>query len=100
MNDRISVTSKTYVRMQVKATKGDPTGDPLECGLSTSYETPPTTWASGLWETEAGRYFAKLLVGPGSTYGAVTAGRYWLWSRVTDNPELVAIPAENPLKFA
>lgn len=100
MNDRISVSSKMYVRMEIKTKGISPVGDVVDLGLSTSDETPPSTWVTGHWVTEAARFWAYLLVGPGSTYGAVPPGRYWLWAKVTDNPELVYLPSENQLKFA
>ena len=101
MTDKISIASKIYVRMPITEQTGlDPTSDPLQMGLTASELVPPAMWTTGLWVPIGGRPWGELLVGPGSTYGPVAAGRYWLAARVTDNPEIPVLFSTNQLVFA
>lgn len=44
-------------------------------------------WKTATWETEAGKYYARTLVGTG---GAVlAAGNYDVWVKLTDSPEVI-----------
>jgi hypothetical protein len=100
MTNKISIASKLYVRMPINPKGGlDPTSDVLQMGLSKVELTPPDTLIVGQWVTEVGRYWAYLLVGPGSPYGDVPPGRYWLVAKVTDNPEVPVLFSSNQLVF-
>lgn len=89
-----------YQRVRVTATAPpgtakDPTADTVQWGFqpsSVSAATPPSTWVLGSWETgtEAGQtaYFARCLVGPAGDFTPAQGSTYWVWLRITDNPEV------------
>lgn len=91
----ISVTSREYVKVPVIWTVAGVSTDPTANAVELAFVTPqvdPVTgdWKVGSWEALGGRYWARLLVGPGSAYGALTKGNYSVWVRVTANPEVPA----------
>lgn len=99
-----SVASLKYVRVSVSALVNgnpsyNPTSDVVQMGFTPSSamgSTPPTTWYAASWETVVQGtqtvYVAKCLAGPGGTY-TPTAGRYIVWVKVQDNPEIPQDPA-------
>ena len=98
------VSSLEYVRVAVSAvvngnTAYNPTNDAVQMGfvpVSSSGATPPSTWLAATWETVVQGtqtvYVAKCLAGPTGTY-VPTAGRYTVWVKVTDSPEIPVKPA-------
>lgn len=70
----------------------NPTTDTVEMAfMATDGEPTAPDWKSASWETDTGpnpdRYYARCLVGPTGTV-ALVDGRYSVWVRVTDAPEV------------
>jgi hypothetical protein len=90
---RISTQSKVYVKVPIKAVKAGVAFDPRSDAVSLTFSksealTGLETWYVGTWEasTTAGKYLGRVVVGPA---GAVqlTAGTWYVFSKITDNPE-------------
>jgi hypothetical protein len=97
------VWSKDYVRLPIGArdTSGlvDPTGLPIVMGFTPVRTVEPVLWSTAIWEFIDGQTFGALLVGTGSPHGVMTAGRFWVCARVTDNPEIPVVISTNQFKF-
>ena len=64
---QISVASQQYVRVPIsEATGADPTGDSVYMAFPVT-GTDPVTFFTGSWMTIGGIYYARCLVGPGSS---------------------------------
>jgi len=96
-----SALSREFVPAAVTATVAgasvNPTGDVVEFAF-TGIDAKPATgdWVLGSWDGTQPRppgtsYIAHCLVGPGGTI-QLAAGRYQMWVRITDNPEVPVIP--------
>lgn len=91
---KLNSLSKEYllveVEVEVDGAAHDPTGDVVEFSFVVfATDDDPSVWASGEWETDPGlpaKYFARILIGPGAV--VVTDGKYHVWIRVTDSPEI------------
>lgn len=92
---KISALSREDVRFPVYADSAgypvDPTGDTVEVAFKGGDDlnaTPePGDWKAGAWDvTATGNYVAGVDVGPGSTAGALTPGRWRCWVRITAVP--------------
>jgi len=87
----LSVLSREYICVEVEAglngVSSDPTADTVVMALMATGNPSTGDWKTASWETSLGKYFARLEVGPGSTVGSKTAGKYNLWIKVTDSPE-------------
>jgi len=87
----VAVTAKTA------GTPVNPTGDTVEFAFTPVTAKPAAgDWKTGTWDgtqpqTPGNAYIAHCLVGPGGTV-ALAAGKYTMWVRVTDNPEVPVIP--------
>lgn len=98
MAQTISTASLEYVRVPVTVTKSgaayNPTGDTVQMTFVSSARSPNAgdTWYAGSWETAGSTYYALCLVGPGGTV-VLTAGTWYVWVKVTDAPEVPALPA-------
>jgi hypothetical protein len=96
-----SALSREYVAVAITAkaagTPINPTGDTVEFAFTTGTAKPGAgDWKTGSWDgtqpqTPSNAYIAHCLVGPGGTV-ELAAGRYRMWVRVTDNPEVPVIP--------
>lgn len=93
---QISSLSLQYVRVQVTAMKSgvgvDPSSDPVQMAFPSAGVAPVGgDWNTAAWEkyttTSGTTYWAICLVGPGGTK-TLTAGRYDVWVKVTDSPEV------------
>jgi hypothetical protein len=96
-----SALSLEYVPAAITATAmgapANPTSDPVSFAFTEIGVEPATgDWKAGAWDgtqprTPGTAYIAHCLVGPG---GAVTlpAGKYTMWVRITDSPEIPVIP--------
>lgn len=88
--ERISVLSKEIVRAAVRASSAglpvNPTANVVEFALlATTGDPAGGDWKAGAWDTSIiGTYVAALVVGPGSTFGALAPGDYYAWLRITD----------------
>jgi hypothetical protein len=87
-----SALSKEYVRVPVAAAENgiavNPTTDTVQMAFPT-HNAAITTWYSATWESAGSTYYARTIVGPGGSV-ALTAGRYDVWVKVTDSPEIPA----------
>lgn len=94
---RIRATSKEYVGAPVTESTGlDITQDTVELCLTVG-DVEPAVWTPGVWKTIAGRLWAVVLIGPGSTIGTLALGRYKVSVRVTDNPEVPVLTSPNTI---
>jgi hypothetical protein len=85
-NIALSSLSLEKISVAVTAT-ANPTGDTVQMAVALNY-TNPVTWVAATWVTVAGVYYATVLIGPGSTLGALAPGIYSVWVKITDNPEI------------
>lgn len=90
-------SSLQYVPVVVTALGGNPTTDVVAIAFTAPGADPQTTdWKTASWNTGVNpgvnQYLAQCLVGPGGTV-QLTVGTYAIWVRVTDNPEIPALPA-------
>jgi broad specificity phosphatase PhoE len=96
-----SALSREYVSAAVTAkaagTPVNPTSDTVEFAFTTVTAKPASgDWKTGSWDgtqpqTPGNAYIAHCLVGPGGTV-ELPAGRYTMWVRITDSPEVPVIP--------
>lgn len=92
---RIDRDSRQYVQAQVAATVAgapyNPTADLVEFAFA-AIGGRPATWYPGGWDGTqpipgTTNYRAQVLIGPSSGGPTLTAGRYAVFLRVTDQPE-------------
>jgi hypothetical protein len=95
MTLRISSLTTEYVRVPVRVREEgvfvDPTDEDVELAY-TVFANPPTEpeesdWVAGSWETDNGRYFARVLTGPEDGDVDPGDGTWHLWVRVMRDPE-------------
>lgn len=90
-----SSLSTEYVPVDVKATVHgapyDPSADAVAFAFMTNSSATPSSgdWHAGSWDTIGlNRWVAQCLVGPGTGGVALSTGTYWIWVKVTDDPEV------------
>ena len=104
MTVQISVLSKEYVRVPVEARESgsvvNPTGDLVQMAFIPDSARQPASgdWKSAVWETDGTIYYARILVGPG-TSAVLPVGAYRVWVKITDSPEVPARPAGSLVIF-
>jgi hypothetical protein len=96
-----SALSLEFVAVAVTAkaagTPVNPTSDTVEFAFTAVTAKPASgDWKTGSWDgtqpqTPGNAYIAHCLVGPGGTV-ALPTGRYTMWVRITDSPEVPVIP--------
>lgn len=96
-----SALSLEFVPAAITATSAgapvNPTSDVVEFAFTDVTAKPAAgDWHTGSWDGTSPRapgnaYIAHCLVGPGGTV-TLPAGRYTMWVRITDNPEIPVIP--------
>lgn len=79
---RLDQNALDYVYVDVNTDEGVV---PVEVAV-TAPATEPDTWVVGEWVT--GDTQVRVQVGPGSTVGALTPGKWKVWLRFPTNPEL------------
>lgn len=93
----IAALSREYVRVPIQAYEDgaavDPTGDTVVMAFTALTAQPASgDWKAASWETDAttdpDTYYARTEIGPGSTVGALAAGDYFVWVKITDSPEV------------
>lgn len=95
---QISVLSTVYVEVPVSSTPHDPTGDPVYMAFVAQGVTPSSgDWNVASWVADASPPTAACLVGPVNGGVVLPAGIYVVWVRITDSPEVPAIPAGGTL---
>ena len=84
----ISSLTKQYVIVPISEvlTSGSPTADSVQMAFPLP-GTEPATWISGDWTTVSGVYYARALVGVGTSM-ALTRGYYDVYVKITDSPEI------------
>lgn len=95
MNDiRVSTLSTEYIRVLVTAKLNgnfiDPTADDVEMAFVSDGNPEPDDFTPAEWEVASAEdrsYYARILIGPGSTVGILPVGSYAIWVRVVDSPE-------------
>lgn len=96
MDLRIPSGSLQYVTMPISSTS-DPTSLLVSMAVMPRGVEPEAgnfktaAWASGT------PYRCQILIGPGSTVGALTEGTYRLWAKVTAIPEIPVMASTNCL---
>lgn len=90
---RLSALSKEYVRIQVVAKEAgiviNPTTDSVYLAFLTSASLLPQSgdFFAASWETDLttvpNSYFARIIIGPGSSV-VLVAGTYFVWIKVVD----------------
>lgn len=102
----ISVLSTEYVKVVATPVVGgvavNPTSDAVSFAIVEAGSQPTTPdWFSGIWEIDATTdpvtYIACGLVGPSGGGHVLTIGRYDVYIRITDAPE-VPIKKAGPLR--
>lgn len=92
-NLSVSTLSLQKVRADISTIPAkNPTGDAVQMAV-VPINTQPVTWAAASWETINGVYYASVLIGPGSTIGTLAAGRYTVFVKITDSPEIPVLAA-------
>lgn len=83
---QISVASQQYIRVLVAEAAGtDPTGDSVFMAFPLT-SVDPTIFYTGSWVTLNGIFYARCLVGPGSS-AVLGIGFYDVYVKVSDSPE-------------
>lgn len=95
---RVAALSKEYVKVPVAATVNGATYNPTVDAVTIAFKKPAETPAANeflaaSWETINGKYYARALIGPGGGVTTLTPGRWNVWVKVTDNPEIPVIDA-------
>ena len=91
----LPTTTVEYVKIPVTSIVNgvflDPTSDPVDLAFLATFDKPDTgDWHTGTWTAGGGGlYYARCLIGPGSGVGALTAGTWQVWLRLTATPETV-----------
>lgn len=99
--ESISSLSRECVLAEVEVTEQglayNPTSDVVEFAFTAIGDRLPATWFVGSWDgtqpvpgTTA--YRAQVLVGPGSSGPVLAVGKYQVWIRITDSPEVPVLP--------
>lgn len=92
----VTAGEKEYVEAQIIETNGqDLSSCVWKVGLSTIYDTPPTDWQAPDVTTfpTTGQAIVKMLA-----TNSIDPGRYWLWVRDEDNPEVLLEQRPNAFK--
>ncbi len=99
MPSTFSALSKEYVRVPIGATESGSPVDPTSDSVTMAFAAPgvtPTSFNTASWETDTtanpDKHYARSLIGPG-TSNVLTAGRYSVYVKITDNPEIPVLPA-------
>ena len=85
----LSSATREFLRTQVTAQEAGVVVNPTTDTVQFAFPSPgvaPSVWISGSWETAGSVYYARVLVGSGTTISA--AGSYDVWVRITDSPEI------------
>lgn len=95
MTARINSLSKEYVVVQVSTNPGGAAINTAVATVEFAFitEGEPSSWTSGEWTTSGQNTYARILVGTGSTVGALANGTYTVWLRISQTPEVVVRPA-------
>lgn len=90
----ISSLSTEYVQILVEATANgvpvNPSSDQVTFAFIAGTTNPQAgDWKTGSWDTDTqGDYLAQCLIGPDGGTITLTPGAYYVWIKITDNPEV------------
>lgn len=88
MSEVRTIDTLEYVRVTVSEGGVDITGDDVQLAFVVEGTAPvELDWEDADWEVGGPPYVASILVGPGGVL-ELTEGKYEVWVRVTDNPEI------------
>lgn len=98
MDVRIPSSSVVLYRHQVTAA-ADPTANLVSMAVMPYGEEPEAAdFSTAAWLTEAGKYYAVILIGQaGQGIGVLTEGIYRSWVKVTATPEAPVLESTNYL---
>jgi hypothetical protein len=85
----MNTNSTEYLNVTLSADH-DISADPVAFSIVSKGSEPGPVWTSASVYTAG---VAKLLVGPASPYGQLTAGIYDIYVKITDNPEVPVLLA-------
>lgn len=95
MDLRMSRQSKEYIYVPVTAST-DPTSFPVSIAIkAVGVEPEAADYKVADWEPSTTK--ARLLIGPGSTFGALTPGNYLVWVKVDGAVEDPVMKAKSTL---
>lgn len=91
---RLPSMTREYLKVPVVATEGgrlvDLTAASVDIAVTAGDAEPvDADWKGAAWEGVSPNLSARLLIGPGSTFGALANGSYSVWVRVNRSPEAV-----------
>lgn len=95
MDLRMSRQSKEYIYVPVTAS-ADPTSLPVFIAIK-AVGTEPVSGDYKTAEWEPGTTKARLLIGPGSTFGELTPGNYLVWVKIDGAVEDPVMKAKSTL---
>lgn len=88
----ISAVSQQLIYAKLPLTFTDianPPGDAVAVAIVAPTVDPQTSdWKTAAWKAGGPPYVAQLLVGPGSSFGALVKGNYRVWLKITDAAEV------------
>ncbi len=87
---QISSLSTQYVRVPVTASS-DPTHDVVSWAIVPP-ATEPTSFVTGDWQTIGSTFYARVLVGPGTSL-VLSKGFYEMYVKIADTPETPVLRA-------
>lgn len=98
MDVRIPSSSIVIYRQQVTAAE-NPTSLPVSIAVKLyGIEPEAADFKTAAWITEAGKYYATILIGQAGTgIGVLTEDIYKSWVKVTDTPEIPVLESTNYL---
>ena len=96
-----SSLSTQYVQVLIRVTAAqpyDPSRDPVTFAFTNANAFPaqqPSAWYPGTWDIWPGPlYYAQVLIGPQNGGIVLKQGRWQVWLKISDDPE---IPVLQPL---
>jgi hypothetical protein len=88
---RISELSLQYVKVRLDVYQAGLLTDTTTAPVAFSFVEPgtaPVEWNDGDWEAYGDKQFARVMVGPGSDVGSLSAGSWDVYLKVTTSPEI------------
>lgn len=91
VDHKVSSGSKEYIFAELNEVAQDPTSYPVTVAVSPVGTRPdPGDYVTADWDPES-TYAARLMIGPGSAFGALDPGSYLVWVKIdgpVEDPEL------------
>jgi hypothetical protein len=94
---KVSSGSKEYIFADVGNAPQDPTSFPVKVAIIPVGTKPVTgDFVTADWDPES-TYAARLMIGPGSTFGELEVGSYLVYTRIDGSVEDPELKARNTL---